>query len=115
FVRPLRGAELAEDELASALAEVFGKGAIDKTAPHERGQFVPIGDDDRRTLGKHLLDDVTKVPRVGAERNRRAVGGRLNHVLAATTPQAAPDKGDRRASPPGPKLADRVDEQDARG
>ena len=49
----------------------------------------------------------------GPKRDGRAVGGRLDHVLAAAAAEAAADEGDRRGAPPGAEFADGVDEQDA--
>ena len=70
-------------------------------------------DDDRRVGGQKRRDDVAEVPRVGAEGDGRAVGGRLDHVLPAAAAEAAADEGDRRRAPPGAELADGIDEQDA--
>ena len=57
-------------------------------------------------------DDVAEVPRVGAERDGGAVGGGLDHVLAAAVAETAADKGDLGGAPPGAEFADGVDEQD---
>ena len=55
---------------------------------------VRIVDDDGGVGGQQRGDDVAEVPGVGAEGDGGAVGGRLDHVLAAAVAEAAADEGD---------------------
>ena len=73
----------------------------------------PVGDDHGGLAVEHQGHDVAEVAGVGAEGDRRAVGGRLDHVLAAPRAHAAADEGDLRRAPPGAQFADGVDQQDA--
>ena len=110
-----RRTELALDELLSASARSRSRSCGSVEAAADEGfELFGVLDDDGGIGGRERGDDVAEVPGVGAERDGGAVGGRLDHVLAAAVAEAAADEGDVRGAPPGAELADGVDEQDAR-
>ena len=81
-------------------------------AADEGFQLRRIVNDYRSVGGGEGCDNVAEVAGVGAEGDRRAVGGGFDHVLAPAGAEATADEGDLCRAPPGAEFADGVDEQD---
>ncbi len=112
--RPLGGAELLANQARGTLTAGGRCGRVGKAVADEGQKLLAIGHDHGRIALQKGGNDVAEVSRVGAERHGGPIGGRLDHVLPATIAETAADKGDVGRSPPGPQLADHVDQQHAR-
>ena len=95
-----RRAKLAVYELLSAPTKCCRVSGIIEAAADECFESRCISYDDGALGGHKRRDDVTEVPRVGAECDGGAVSGRLDHVLSAAAAEAAADEGDLRRAPP---------------
>src|SRR5262249_40562708 len=93
-----------------ALAQLCPLIAIDQQLIDLCRQLGGRADDQCRVVCEQKLDNVFKVPSIGAEENGGTVPGRLDHVLTPALRQAAADEGDVRQAPAGGELAQGVEE-----
>ena len=108
----LVGASGEPNESSGMVAESGGEVAIRKTAADEPFEVAGVVDDDGAFRRQQLGDDLAEVPGVGTEDDRRTVGARFEHVLAAATAEAAADESDVGQAPAWGELAEGVEEQD---
>ena len=105
--------ELLAHDFGGAAA-VSGRRRVGQAIVNEGQKMSRAGHDHGSVARQQGRHDVAEIARVRAEGNRRAIRGRLNHVLPAAVAQAAADEGDVGRSPPCAEFADDIDEQHAR-
>lgn len=108
--RPLRGPELLTNQVRGTLTAGSRRGGVGKAITDEGQKLRSVGDNHGRIVLQEGGDDVAEVPRVGTEQHSGPISGRLDHVLPTPIAQAATDESDVGRAPPGPQLADHVDQ-----
>ena len=98
---------------SGSLTHRLGQARVLQTTFDKLTQLDRIPDDRRRLLRQHQLDDIAKVRGLGPKANGRPVTCRFDHILAATWPHTASDKGDLCHTPPRSQLADGIDQEHA--
>ena len=80
---PIRCALLLQHKVLGSMAELRREFGIRQAAVDERFEVLLVADDDGGGVAEELSHHIAKVPSVRAEGDGSAIGGRLDHVLAA--------------------------------